>query len=406
MKGLVITINLFMNFKSNIILENIRTKKKKLIERRNMRKRMIAVTAVFAIVIPLIGLQASQAVATKFTTAQIKNNEDLIGPDKGVDLGYGPVGADLATLLKRIGPKKYKSWKFSCQNQNMVDPWSRDFGNYCQKLLKDNGIPYIFNNAQGDATKEAQQMQDAVNQGVKTVILYPVYEPQAVPAVKATEKAGVRVVSMIPIYGGGNKVYGAKYPNQFNYGVLLANKIAAYYKAKGKSAVCVLSNLNFQFDALDQRVSGFMSVIGQYHNVFVKGDQNILALNQQEWQDKTVAMIQKNPDVNCIFALYASPAEGAMSAIAQTNTKDKIQLFTIDADQTILQGVVDGTVAGTHPQDARQAVIWAVFQALRQLNGDKNVGPWIESKAYQNLWIDTPSAAMQYAKNTGLVLKG
>lgn len=340
------------------------------------------------------------ATKTTFTAAQIKNNEDLIGPTKGVDLGYGPVGVDLATLVKRMG-SKIKKITIDCQDQNLVDPWSRDEGLYCQALMKKYKIPYVFNNALGDSLKESQQMADAVTRGVSGILFYPVYEPQSVPSVNAAEAAGIPVVSMIPIYGSTQKVWAAT--SQVAYGVMLAKKIAAYYDKLGTKGTCVLSTLNFQFDALDKRVAGFMGEIGSHHSVFVKADQNVLALNAQEWLDKTVAMINKNPDVNCIFALYASPAEGALSAIAQTNAKN-IALFTIDADQNILQAVKDGKIAGTHPQDARQAVINGAFQLLRLINGDKNVKPWVEPKAYYSMWLSTPAEAIAYAKATGVTL--
>jgi hypothetical protein len=289
-----------------------------------MKKPLILALALVLVMSTAV-VQSSYGAEKKFTAAQIKNNEDLIGPTKGVNLGYGPVGVDLATLVKRMGPK-IKKLLISCQNQNMIDPWSRDYGNYCQALMKQYKIPYIF------------------NRGVSGILFYPVYEPQSVPSVDAAEDAGIPVVSMIPIYGSKQKVWAAT--SQIAYGVMVAKKIAEYYKKKGTKGVCVLSNLNFQFDALDKRIAGFMGEIGAHSKyVFIKTDQNVLALNSQEWLDKTVAMINKNPDVNCIFALYASPAQGATSAIAQTNAKD-IALFTIDADQNILQNLKDGKIAG------------------------------------------------------------
>ena len=365
-----------------------------------MKKPLILALALVLVMSTAV-VQSSYGAEKKFTAAQIKNNEDLIGPTKGVNLGYGPVGVDLATLVKRMGPK-IKKLLISCQNQNMIDPWSRDYGNYCQALMKQYKIPYIFNNALGDSLKESQQIQDSINRGVSGILFYPVYEPQSVPSVDAAEDAGIPVVSMIPIYGSKQKVWAAT--SQIAYGVMVAKKIAEYYKKKGTKGVCVLSNLNFQFDALDKRIAGFMGEIGAYSKyVFIKTDQNVLALNSQEWLDKTVAMINKNPDVNCIFALYASPAQGATSAIAQTNAKD-IALFTIDADQNILQNLKDGKIAGTHPQDARQAVINGTFQLLRLLNGDKNVKPWVEPKFYYDMWLSTPAQAIAWAKATGVKL--
>ena len=56
------------------------------------------------------------------------------------------------------------------------------------------GVKVIYLDAQGDASRQAGQMQDLITQHVDVLVVWPVQEKQIVPSLKAGKEAGIPIL--------------------------------------------------------------------------------------------------------------------------------------------------------------------------------------------------------------------
>ena len=171
------------------------------------------------------------------------------------------------------------------------------------------GAQVVF--AQGksatDDAGEIAAIQDMVTSGVKGIAIAPT-SPAVVPALKAAEKAGVKVVLIdndIPSWKGKASVVAT---NNYNGGVLAGKYIAARLKAGDKLGI--LAGVP-GVPSLDDRVNGMLAGLGSMKSKLKIVGQLETDCDQTKGFSQAQTILTANPDLKAMYSACGRPAVGA-----------------------------------------------------------------------------------------------
>jgi ABC-type sugar transport system substrate-binding protein len=171
------------------------------------------------------------------------------------------------------------------------------------------GAQVVF--AQGksatDDAGEIAAIQDMVTSGVKGIAIAPT-SPAVVPALKAAEKAGVKVVLIdndIPSWKGKASVVAT---NNYNGGVLAGKYIAARLKAGDKLGI--LAGVP-GVPSLDDRVNGMLAGLGSMKSKLKIVGQLETDCDQTKGFSQAQTILTANPDLKAMYSACGPPAVGA-----------------------------------------------------------------------------------------------
>lgn len=308
------------------------------------------------------------------------NNDDLVGEGLGPDLGFGPIGVDIDTLVERMGDKIHDI-KISLQMVQSFSPWAHLWYETMQKLGDNYGIDMIlFDVMATGSTVEAQQMDSAVNMGVDGIILYYVDPIAAIPA---TNKAIDEGVYVVPTFAQpGSKATISRAGSDVEIGEAVAKK--ALKDFAGQKITVTLANLCRKYGILDERMEGFEKVLSTDPNVTLLKDSYILEEEDpQAFFNGAFDVLSRHEELDLILCSYGLPTVDVAMAIKKAGRK--VAIYGVDIDEAMCQKIKNGEITGTQPYDARVNAYMSLFTMLRLINGDKNVPSWEDP--YKNLIV-------------------
>ena len=191
-----------------------------------------------------------------------------------------------------------------------------------------------------EATNTA--MDQAVAKGAKGIIMMP-WEATQGPAIDRAVEAGVPVLTLgvdLP----SSKRLGYIGTSNFAAGQKAADWLAARMNGKGKMAMMrtpALANVTERVDGFKARMKEKYPDIQIVADLDHQNDSNIGA-------QQLVAALQKDPDITGVFAAdgISGPA-AAMGAREAGLPKGQVQILGFDREDSLLQAIEDGDIAGT-----------------------------------------------------------
>lgn len=345
----------------------------------------------------------SESAAPAAAATPANNNEDLVGPGKGDDFGFGPVGYDMKTLVERMGDKA-KNAKIFIQVQQFNEPWNTMWIDTMKELGQKYGLSLTINDAQNDVTKEAAQMDAAVNQGADGIILFYIDPTACIPAIDKAVDEGVPVIPCFP--APGSKQTLTIGDSEVERGKFVAEQILKDFE--GKKMTAVIANIPGQYGILDDRIVGYEEVLNAAmakdpeHVEYIK-KSNLLFDSADQWTQGTIDLLSSNEDVNCIIAAYGAPAVYCAAGVKQSG-KD-VAVYGIDADLSMCQKIKDGEITGLFPYDAKSNAYMCLFSMLRVINGDQNVPDFSYADQYATMWLEKDNVEDYAKKQFGETLK-
>jgi ribose transport system substrate-binding protein len=217
-----------------------------------------------------------------------------------------------------------------------------------QEAGKDYGYEIIFDgpDRETNSARQIQIVNDAIARHVEGVVLAPVDRQNLVPSV---DKLAELKIPCAIIDSGLDAVQFISFASTDNYqgGVLAAQRMG--HVLGGKGNVLVVRHIAGSHAAV-KRVSGFMNTIS---NDF----PGIKIVDSQSGQDSAVIakkvteeMLQRNPDVQGLFACNVDMSVGALQALQELN-RAEIKMVAFDPDKSLLDGMRSGQVAAIIVQD-------------------------------------------------------
>ena len=216
--------------------------------------------------------------------------------------------------------------------------------------------------AQNDASKQAADVEDLIQQGVKLIIINPVDSAAVASAIESANKAGIPVITVDRSAGGGKVISHIASDN------VAGGKLAGDYMLKSIAAGSDVAML--------EGVAGSSAAIerGEGFTKAVEGKVKIVASQTADFdRSKGLSVmeniLQANPNIKAVFAQNDEMALGALEAIAAA--KKDIRVIGFDATADAVVKVKEGKLAATVEQQPKLIGEQAIDAAVKYLSGEQ-----------------------------------
>ena len=216
--------------------------------------------------------------------------------------------------------------------------------------------------AQDNASKQASDIEDLIQQEVDLIMINPVDSEAVAAAVESANSANVPVITVDRSAAGGEVVSHIASDNTAG-GEMAAEHLVSIV-GEG-AAVAELEGVPGS-SAARERGEGFNNIAADSLDVVAKQTANF---NRAEGLSVMENILQANPDITGVFAHNDEMALGALEAI-EASGKD-IAVVGFDATDDAVKAVEDGRLDGTIAQKPEMIGEMAVEAAVQSLEGEE-----------------------------------
>lgn len=216
--------------------------------------------------------------------------------------------------------------------------------------------------AQDNASKQASDIEDLIQQGVDLIMINPVDSEAVAAAVESANTANIPVITVDRSAAGGEVISHIASDNVAG-GEMAAEHLVSIVGED--AAVAELEGVPGS-SAARERGEGFNAVAADSLDVVAKQTANF---NRAEGLSVMENILQANPDITGVFAHNDEMALGALEAI-EASGKD-IAVVGFDATADAVQAVEEGRLDGTIAQKPEMIGEMAVETAVQSLEGEE-----------------------------------
>ncbi len=264
---------------------------------------------------------------------------------------------------KEVTKKEAKDLNLGVSISTTNNPYFVAMKEGIDKYAKDKSVKVKVADAQDDAARQADDVQNFVSQNVDAILINPVDSDAIVPAIKAANSADIPVILIDRGSNGGDVLTTVASDN------VEAGKMAAEYiiKELGKDAKTFeLSGVPGASATVD-RGNGFNKVAKDQLDILSSQSANFdraKALNTAQ------NMIQGNKAVQAIFAQNDEMAMGAAQA-AKAAGLDNVLIVGIDGQPDAHESIKKGDMSATIAQQPAKMGEIAIQAAIDYYQGKK-----------------------------------
>ncbi len=260
------------------------------------------------------------------------------------------------------GGESNGNFKIGFSISTLNNPFFVTLNDGAEAKAKELDAELMVVDAQDDASKQASDIEDLIQQGVDLIMINPVDSEAVTAAVESANAAGIPVITVDRSASGGEVVSHIASDNKA--GGEMAGEFLVSLVGDG-AKVAELEGVPGS-SAARERGEGFNAVAGSSLDVVAKQTANF---NRAEGLTVMENILQSNPDVTGVFAHNDEMALGALEAIEAAG-KD-ITVVGFDATDDAVQAVEEGRLAGTVAQKPQLIGEMAVETAVKSLNGEE-----------------------------------
>ncbi|HWK24153.1 MAG TPA: ribose ABC transporter substrate-binding protein RbsB [Ureibacillus sp.] len=253
------------------------------------------------------------------------------------------------------------SYKIGFSISTLNNPFFVTLSEGAKANAKEQGAEMSIVDAQDDASKQASDVEDLIQQGVDLILINPVDSSAVGSAVESANAAGIPVITVDRSAESGEVVSHIASDN------VAGGELAGQYLLElvGEGAkVAMLEGVAGSSAARD-RGEGFLNAVERKVDLV-----SSLTANFDRGEGLTVMenMLQANPEIQAVFAQNDEMALGALEAIQATG-KD-IKVIGFDATDDALAKIKEGKLAASVAQKPEEIGKAAIETAISYLNGD------------------------------------
>lgn len=232
-----------------------------------------------------------------------------------------------------------------------------------EEKAKDMGIDVKFVDAQNDAAKQGNDMDDLIQQQVDAIVVNPVDSAAISSSVQAANDADIPVVTLDRSSDKG-KVASFVASDNIKGGEMAANFLVE--KVGEKAKVAELEGIPGA-SATRERGKGFHNIADKKLDVIAKQSADF---DRSKGLSVTENMLQGNKNIKAIFAQNDEMALGAVEACNSANRKDII-IIGFDGNDDAKKAVKEGKMAATIAQQPKVMGEKAFVAAVNAAKGKK-----------------------------------
>lgn len=242
-------------------------------------------------------------------------------------LSAGIIGLTLTTAGVMLpGPAFAEAIKIGFSQATLQSPFYVELTAGAEAAAKAGGDDIVSLDANGDVTKQNNDLQDLITRGVNVLIVNPVNPDAVAPSLEAAKAAGIPVITVDRDVRAGATSYVGR--NNEKMGKLVGEAAVAYFQSKGAKNVKIIE---IQGDpggtVMAARRDGFDKVAEAAGIKIVRGPyaEYIRANAVTAMQD----LLQANPDLNAVYAHNDDMAVGALQVLKENGRTDVV-VFGVD----------------------------------------------------------------------------
>lgn len=257
---------------------------------------------------------------------------------------------------------KEGSYKIGFSISTLNNPFFVTLSDGAKAVSKENGVDLVIVDAQDDASKQASDVEDLIQQGIDLLLINPVDSSAVGSAVESANAAGIPVITVDRSADSGEVVAHIASDN------VEGGKLAGEYLLElvGEGAkVAMLEGVPGSSAARD-RGEGFLEAVEGKVDLVSSQPANF---NRSEGLSVMENMLQAHPDIEAVFAQNDEMALGALEAISAAG-KD-IVVIGFDATDDALKKIDEGKMAASVAQKPEEIGRTAIETAVKYLNGEK-----------------------------------
>lgn len=258
-------------------------------------------------------------------------------------------------------PKKHK-FGYTCMTMN--NPFFQVLEKSIRTEVEKNGDELITMDSAMDVSKQIDQINDMITQGIDAIFLNPVDWEGIRPALEALKKANIPIINFDTQVKDMSYVTAYVGSDNKNAGKVCGEDLVKRFPNGGKIAVLDSPTMN----SVNDRISGFMSAINGKGFTIVaqqdaKGDlQTSLKLTED--------ILQAHSDIVAIMGGNDPTALGALAACKEAKL-DKILIYGVDGSPDSKAEIAKGgQFVGTGAQSPMQIGVKSVDVAYKILKGE------------------------------------
>jgi len=241
-------------------------------------------------------------------------------------------------------------------------------------------MTFLGPQAESNVNEEINIVENAIDRGVKAIVLAPSDTKALIPVVKKAKDAGIKVVIIDSLLEG----------DKGNYVSFLAtdNKAAGEAVAKDMIARLAAKGITTGKIAVESYVAGVGSEIGRvggFKDYIAANSKLTIVSTQYSNSDQVTALNQvtntlaSNPDLVGFFGANEPSAVGMGRAIAQAGVAGKLVAIGFDGNSVLANFVKDGTLQAIAVQSAYNMGAKGVQTAYDAAIGKKKVAAYVDT---------------------------
>jgi len=237
------------------------------------------------------------------------------------------------------------------------------------------GVKCLTSNVNQDQSKETNQINTYVTQGVKGICIAPLNEESSITTLKSAAAKGVKITLCDSTLSNADFIVGGYTSDQKQLGASTGQVCKKFIEEKlgGKAKIAVVQFKSLLPEKSAARVNGFLDVVKTLEGVEVVADQDAWV------QDNAVTVVSDiltaHPDVDIIYAANDGSTVGATMAVKNSGLKNKY-VFGIDASEQIASLLKDSSniLQAVTGQDAYTMGYKSMEMLIKSLKGEDTGG--------------------------------
>jgi ribose transport system substrate-binding protein len=252
----------------------------------------------------------------------------------------------------------------------MANPFFKVMGDAMQAEGKKNSYDVIVEAGEMDPARQRDQVNDFIVKKVNAIILAPCDSRSIGTSIQAANKAGIPVFTAdIASLDPNAKVVSHVATDNYEGGKLAGQAMIEALGGKGKVAIID----HPEVESVIQRTKGFREVIAGAKDIAIVAQ--LPGGAQRDTAFKTAQdILEKNPQLDGIFAINDPTALGAVAAIEKAGRAGKIKVIGFDGQPEAKQAIKEGKIYADSIQFPAKIGAMAI-QAISKYMAGEQVPP-------------------------------
>ncbi|MDO4547907.1 MAG: substrate-binding domain-containing protein [Clostridia bacterium] len=245
------------------------------------------------------------------------------------------------------------------------DHWRRCYIGF-EEAGKQLGVQTVhLGETSDDLTAYLRKVEEAINMGVDGIAVACYNADAYIDVINKAMEAGIPVITFDSDSPNSNRLSYMSTGNS-DAGAFAADKLAELIGNTGKAVILTRVGQ----ENIEARANGFTARLAEkYPDIEIAEILNAQNDDISETASKVSAVLQANPEINCIYSAIGEIGVGAAQAVRELGRVGEVTIIASDLGDAQLELVKSGELAGTIMQGTYNMGWWTCVGLYAQTNG-------------------------------------